>query len=60
MAQRGQDLWQWLAMSMGCNYSTVRHCEYGLRTPSLETIGRLADALGVEYAVLIARAEVSA
>ncbi|MFL1430294.1 MULTISPECIES: helix-turn-helix domain-containing protein [unclassified Nocardiopsis] len=50
---------QELADRVGRHASSIKRWEHGIKTPLLDTIGRLADALGVEYTALITRAEVA-
>ncbi|SEO01399.1 Helix-turn-helix [Actinacidiphila rubida] len=48
-----------LAARLGRSVSLVNHWLYGVKSPDLISIGRLADALGVEYTELIERVEVT-
>ncbi|MFV2196009.1 helix-turn-helix domain-containing protein [Nocardiopsis sp. LOL_012] len=48
---------QELADRVGRHVSSINRWEYGIKTPLLDTIGRLADALGIEYTALIEWAE---
>ncbi|NEC70381.1 helix-turn-helix domain-containing protein [Streptomyces rochei] len=48
---------QELADRVGRHVSSINRWEYGIKTPLLDGIGELADALGVEYTELIASAD---
>ncbi|MFI1184782.1 helix-turn-helix domain-containing protein [Streptomyces californicus] len=46
-----------LSRRIGRNREAVNAWECGRKVPTLDTIGRLADALGVEYTELISRTD---
>jgi DNA-binding XRE family transcriptional regulator len=48
---------QELADRVGRHVSSINRWEYGIKTPLLDGIGKLADALSVEYTELIASAD---
>ena len=44
-----------LAETVGVTPSAITYYEQGLRNPTLETLGRIADALGVDHSDLISK-----
>ena len=48
-----------LSLTVCNNRNRLNAYECGRKVPSLELIGRIADALGVEYTALITRAGVA-
>jgi transcriptional regulator with XRE-family HTH domain len=46
-----------LAESAGLSHQMVSYVERGMRIPSLDTLLRMTDALGVDLAVLLAEAQ---
>lgn len=45
-----------LAVAAGVSNSCIRHLEHGRATPTLITVLKLADALGLDVAVLVRNA----
>ena len=49
-----------IAKRAGLSQPMIGYVERGLRNPTLETVLRIADALGMDFAELVRRAQVTA
>ena len=49
-----------IAKRSGLSQPMISYVERGLRNPTLETVLRMADALGMDFAELVKRAQVTA
>ena len=49
-----------VAKRSGLSQPMISYVERGLRNPTLETVLRMADALGMDFAELVKRAQVTA